>query len=66
MTLRVPHFRSIPKLASESKVEVCAGDGQLTKAFTDYGYKGKAFDESWSGSGLCVVCFPLMNFAKKL
>lgn len=40
---------SIPKLASESKVEVCAGDGQLTKACTDYGLKGKAFDESWSG-----------------
>lgn len=29
------------------KVEVCSGEGHLSRALWSYGYCGKAFDESW-------------------
>ena len=34
-----------------TKVEVCAGDGNLSRAFRDNGYSTKAFDVSWDASG---------------
>lgn len=41
-----PNFRYSAQTAS-AEVEVCSGEGQLSRALWSCGMKGKAFDVSW-------------------
>ena len=43
-----------------SKVEICAGDGQFSRAFWSVGFKGKAMDVPWLISFIYITM--LLNF----